>query len=111
MEPKTLYGKYLLEREGTNIVEKEYGFATYKIEDDYMYIVDVFVDLPYRKSNKTYEMFEELKNIAKNNNISKLLGSVCTNANGATNSIKFLIAYDFKLLHTDNNMIYFKKEI
>ncbi len=111
MEPKTLYGKYILERENKFILEKEYGFATYIYENDYMYVIDIFVVKEERRNKKSKELHDELVLIAKANGKNKLIGSVCSNANGATESLKFLLSHDFKLLHNDNSMIYFSKEI
>jgi predicted GNAT family acetyltransferase len=109
--PTTLYGKYILERENKYILEKEYGFATYKIEPEYIYIEDIYVLPELRKSDKAAKMADEIVEIAKKQGKTHIIGSVDMNANGATTSLKVLLGYGFSLLQSTETMIYFKKEI
>lgn len=111
MEPKTLYGKYVKERENKNILEREHGFATYSFAKDHVYIEDIYVTPEHRKSSLASEMADEIAKIAKSQGINVMLGSVCPQTNNATTSIRVLLAYGFSLLHSSEDMIYFKKEI
>jgi len=109
--PSTHYGKYIKERTGKNILEKPYGFATYLFEGDYVYIEDIYVDKEARNNTKASHMADEIAEIAKSKGVNKMLGSVCPSTAGATESLKVLLGYGFKLLSSEPNMIYFIKEI
>ena len=109
--PKSLYGKYLLERENINILETEIGFATYLFENDYVYIKDIFVLKEYRNAKTASDMADKIAEIAKQKGYKKMLGSVCPSTNGSTSSIQVLISYGFKVIQSTENMIYFIKEI
>jgi ribosomal protein S18 acetylase RimI-like enzyme len=105
------YGLYISEREGFNIVESDKGFATYKITGDECYIRDIYVRPEFRDENIASEMADKIAIIAKEKNCTHLSGSVDTNANGATISIKVLLAYGFKVLRNSFSMILFVKEL
>ena len=72
---------------------------------------DIYVEPDHRRSNIAALMADEIAKIAKTQGYSKMLGSVCPQAQGATNSMKVLLAYGFKLAFCTENMIYFQKEI
>jgi len=61
-----LYLKYLHD-DGKTIVEKPYGFYTYKFIGDALIISDIFILKPMRDSAKIIEMVNELRKIAQNN--------------------------------------------
>ena len=105
------YALYITEREGKSIIEDEKGFATYNINGDNCYIVDIFVRKEYRKENIASKYADEITKIAKENGCTYLTGSVCPTAHGANTSMKVLLAYGFKLESSINNFIYFRKEI
>lgn len=110
-QPQTHYGKYVLERENKHILETDYGFATYKFENDYVYLDDIYVEKTHRRHGKSYELADIVANIAKSKGYSKMLGSVCPQANNATASLHVLLNYGFQLAESHPNMIYFIKEI
>jgi hypothetical protein len=107
----SLYGKYIAEREGKHILEKEHGFATYLFESDYCYIVDIYVEPEHRRSKLCYQMADEIALEAKEKGYTKLVGSVCPQAIGATASLKVLLNYGFELMKSGTTMIYFIKEL
>lgn len=107
----SLYAQYVLEREGFQTVETSKGFATYKIEGQECYIRDIYVTPDARKDNIASLMADKITLIAKDKGCRYLAGTVAPNAKGATDSISVLIAYGFKLLKSDTNLIYFFKEI
>lgn len=105
------FAKYIKERAGKEIVEDSKGFATYFFQDDFVYIEDLYVIPEARKEGIASRYADEIANIAKSKGYSKMLGSVCPSASGATSSIQVLISYGFKVLKSTDNMIYFIKEI
>lgn len=105
------FGHYIQERLGKHIIENRYGFVTYMIEADYIYIEDVYVDKGYRRSSKGTNLLDEVAEIALKNGIKKLLTTVAPTALGSTDSIKAVLGYGFELLNSDQNVIYFTKKI
>ena len=110
----SLYSKYIMEREGKGIVEKEHGYATYEFcQDNICYIIDIFVEKEYRNVKYASELADEITEIAKERGCKILVGSVCLETKGVDASVKVLYGYGMRISHIDGNenMIYFKKEI
>lgn len=108
---QSLYAQYIKEREGTNTIEDEYGFATYKFVGEYCYIVNVYVKPEFRGSHIATSYETEVANIAREKGYKKLLGSVAPEAVGATASLKAMLASNYKLLKANEGLIFFVKEI
>lgn len=108
---KSLYGQYVKEREGFEILENEHGFATYKISGNECYIRDIFVKPEMRKSHVAAKFADEIATIAKEQGCTHLSGTVAPAANGATQSVQVLLSYGFKIARSTNDLIIFVKEI
>lgn len=107
----SLYGEYIKEREGFDIVENENGFATYKVTGDLCYIRDIYVSQASRSFAVATLMANKIEKIAKDLGCKRLMGTVDTNANGATDSLKVLLAYGFRVLRNEQSLIVFEKEV
>lgn len=111
-----MYFDYLRERDpDTLILEKEHGFTLYKEvtyrEEIVIYIQDIYVTEEYRKTAYATEMSNEISNIAKKRGIKYLLGSVVPSTNNATRSIEVLIAHGMRVDSSEEDLIWFLKEI
>lgn len=106
-----MYGEYILEREGKNILESDKGFATYFYLGDKCYIENIYVKQEFRKDGEASRLANEISNIAKEKGCTKLIGTVCPSVNGSTESLKVLLAYGFKLDSATTNFIALFKEI
>lgn len=109
----SLYGDYVKEREGFDIVENEFGFATYKISGDECYLRDIYVRPKSRRDKVCFKLADEVSAIAKAQGCHWLVGSVAINATGVENSTAVLKAYGFKptRIVPEKQMIYYAKEI
>lgn len=107
----SLYGDYIKERANREIIESDIGFATYYYLNDGCYVEEIYVKPEFRKSNEASKMADKISEIAKENDYKKLYGTVCPTANGATNSLKVLLAYGFSLDSCINNLIILKKDL
>lgn len=107
----SLYSKYILEREGKEIIETDYGFITYIIKNIECYIVDIYIKPELRRQNKATELANMVTEIAKDRNCAYLIGTVSPKANGSTESLKTLLSYGFELFSSSNDIIVFKKKI
>ena len=109
----SLFGSYIKEIHDKNIIEDEYGFATYftAFNNEYMYIEDIYVVPEKRKDGCASKYADKIAEIAKEKGIKKLLGSVNLSIKNPTASTKVLLAYGFKILEADSTIIYFYKEL
>lgn len=108
----SLFSRYIQEREGKNIIEKEHGFLTYFfVSDTVCYVEDIFVVKEQRRSGLATELGKELEAIAKEAGIKKILGSVDLKAKTKTESMKFLLDYGFELKDNTGSLIYLIKDV
>lgn len=107
----SLYGQYLLEREGKFIVEDSRGFATYTYLQDAVYIEDIYVLPAFRKNGVAAEYADAICKIALDKGLHKVIGTVAPSAKNSTSSMAVLLAYGFKLNSSDTNLIYFEKDL
>lgn len=109
----SLYGEYIKETQDKEIIEDDYGFATFypAFDHRYMYIEDIYVKSNKRKEKKASDYADRIAKIAKERGISKLLGSVNMQIKNPTRSAKVLLSYGFRLLEVKEDSIYFEKDI
>lgn len=107
------YGRYIYEREGKSIYEDERGFVTYVFwpQQGAVYMEDIYVAYEHRGAGVTYELVKQVEEVAKLKGYKKLVGSVRPTANGATTSLKGMLAHGFEVDSCDGNLIWFKKDI
>lgn len=105
----SLYGQYILEREGKLIVEDADGFASFAIFNEDCYLENIYVVPEKRRSGHASILADRVSEIAKNKGCKRLIGSVRPSANGSTESMKALLAYGFKLLSASQDAIFFEK--
>lgn len=110
----SLYGKYVKERENREIVETDHGFATFQYcgyENTECYIIDLYVLPDHRKKGVASQLADRIAEMAKEKGCQYLSGSVDPTANGATDSVKTLLAYGFDVAAVSEKLIWFKKEL
>lgn len=105
------YGQYIKERENLDILENENGFFTYKINGNECYIKDIFILKDARRSGVATSMAEEISKIAKENGCTFLTGTCVPSTNGATESLKAMFSYGFKVHSSQNDLIVLIKEL
>lgn len=109
----SLYGRYILERIGDGIIEREEGFATFRFLNDRksIYIVDIYVLPDFRNQNIAKELADEIVAIGKEEGATELLGTVVPSARNSTDSLRVLLGYGMKLKSSTSDGIIFSKEI
>lgn len=105
------FGKYILEREGKSILENEHGFFTYKIHNEECYIEDIFIKKESRRTGIATEMANLLAEMAIENGCKYLTGTCVPSTNGATESMKAMFSYGFKIHACINDKIILIKEL
>jgi GNAT superfamily N-acetyltransferase len=107
-----LYSEYIKEREGfETFVYEDIAFTTYKKTAEFLEIGDVYVMPEHRGSFTWKRMMDRITCIGKGMGCKKLAARVMINTNNPTLSLRSTLAYDFKVVKADNDMIYLLKEI
>lgn len=108
----SMYGDYVRERLGDDIVENATGFATYRYLNGYqVYIVDIYVHPDYRKTGAASALADSIVDLAKIRGCTELLGTVVPTASGSTDSLKVLLGYGMTLQGITDGLIVFRKDI
>lgn len=111
MSVKSLYGQYIEEREGFEIIETPTGFATFRFSGDECYIRDIFIEKRSRNDNAASKLADRIKGLARAKDAKWLVGTVQPSAKGSTASIKVLLAYGFELASSQPDFIIFKLKL
>lgn len=113
----SLFGDYVKERNGREIVEDDDGFATFIINPDgTCYLEDLYV-VPDKRGPQpdgkgvASRYADKICEIAKLRGCKKLLGSVVPSLPGSTENVKTLFKYGFKIKSSMNDFILFEKEL
>ena len=108
-----LYAEYLKEREGISIIVKDFGFCSYKIIDDYIYLVDIYIKKEKRRTGLAKDFIEEVSDIGKENNCNSILGGFCLDTINWKGGKTLLKHCGFKYFEKQQktNMIFVIKEL
>lgn len=92
-----------LKEQGFSILDKPYGFITYKFQGDACIIFDIYTQKEFRKTKKAWQLWTEmLKHIQSNPNchvvigFSEHIGTNPADGVGAMLAAGFVQAYDTK---------------
>lgn len=108
----SLYGDYVKERLGDEIVEDSIGFASYRFLDEKTcYLIDLYVSPESRMRGVASDKADIIVEIAKSKGCTKLVMSIVPSAKGSTQSLKAALAYGMILDSCSNDFILLKKEI
>ena len=111
-----LYKEYLNElHDGKSVIHNETGFIVYWIrgegKDREVYIEDIYTRPEFRLTKSAAKLADQVAVIAKENGCTYMTGSVVPSANNSTISLKMMIGYGFELAGSQDNFIWFSKEI
>jgi hypothetical protein len=107
----SLYADYVRELSMGEVLETDEGFAMYIISDQVCYIKEIYIKPEFRTQKKASDIANSIEAIARENGCLKLLGTVVPSAKTSTASLKVLLAYGFRLQSSQNDLIWFEKDI
>lgn len=107
----TNYEKYVQERLDAEILENDNGFLVFKIKDGECFIVEMFIDLAWRKIGSGRLLIEELMSIAKDKNCKILTANVFLTDKGASSTLIAAFKVGFQLGSLGNGCISIFKKI
>lgn len=111
MIKETIYAKYIRERDGSQIIENEYGFIIYKISGEECFIKDMCVDLSSRTSGKGRELMNELEEIARANRCTFISGTIHLFDKNANDTLKKSLSVGFLVKEANNNILVIIKDM
>lgn len=107
----SLYGKYIKEREGKEIIENDYGFASYSVTPDGIYVENIYILPTFRKSGIAVDLEKQIIEIIKQKGLKYLYSSVAINTPDCSANLARLIKHGARLHSAANNLIFCVKEV
>ena len=111
----SLYGDYIKERIGREIIEDDKGFVTYcfpaEHNNEVVYLVDMYVVPEARGDNYCSVYADKIAEIGKDNGCCMMMTSLSIDANNWKISEKVITHYGFIESKKSGSMIYYVKEI
>lgn len=106
------FSAYLKEYANKHVLETEKGFATYSfVEPNTVYLENIYISPLHRDLHNATDLANQVSDIAKEKGCTKMIGSVTPSATNSTASLKVLLSYGMNLLSSQNDMIFFTKDI
>ena len=102
------YGDYIKELYGKEIIENEYGFATYKIFDTgELYVEDMYIKPECRKDGSILKFIRGITKVAVENKCDRVTCCVFLTANKPEEPLRWMLHLGFKIASCmDNNKIF-----
>ncbi len=108
---KSLYGKYIEEKEDRHIIEGDDYFLTYKFEQDWCYIVDIYVTPNKRKKGLITKISLQCEDIARKKGYTKMLGSIDISTHNPEVPAIAMINHGYKFFKLVGSVIYLIKDL
>lgn len=107
----SFYVDYLKERSSDEVIEADYGFATYRYVEEgrTVYIVDIFVAPESRKKGLATELANQVAEIARKAGCTSMIGTVQPSSKGSTISLQVLLGYGMTLQSAGTDAIIMRK--
>lgn len=106
-----LYRAYLKERENAELLERPWGWCSYRVEADHVYLIDIYVLPQYRQHGKGTELLVAVEGVTREVGRPAVLGSIATNVPGADRMYAIMFGLGFKIHSSDKDIIYMIKEL
>lgn len=107
----SLFGDYILETRGKNILENDGGFATYSFHENECYIEDVYIVPEERNNGHLLEMLEEMKVIARAHECKSLITTINCLFKNPTRALRSCLGCGFKIDKSLNDIIILRMEL
>ena len=106
-----MYAKYIMEREGAETIESHKGFISYKFDDKFCIITDIFIDPMFRNNDVGRLFGQEVEQKAKEKEINVIYCFADKNALNYEDSVNFILKNGYKLESQNKDRVMFKKEL
>lgn len=107
----SLWADYVSEVLDREVVEREFGFASFVIKDTDCYLEDLYVPPVFRGHHVAHRLADEVKKIARKRGCRTLTTTINCTFKDPTTSLKTSLAYGFKIYSTAVNVIVLRMEV
>jgi GNAT superfamily N-acetyltransferase len=112
MDHISLYGMYIKERQSFETEEDAYGFITYKINGDEVFVNDIFVMPLFRNQHVGTSLGDRVTEIAKIKGCKRMVAHIYPSTHGSNEAlIGFMTKYKMRITGCHENLIVLKKEL
>ncbi len=105
----SLYAKYILEREGAELIESSSTFITYKIDGKECFIANTFTEESKRKSGHFKSILKDLEAIARSRGCEFLSANIHLRDKHASATMAVSLALGFRIEKADCGIIMITK--
>lgn len=105
-----MYGDYINEKFGKDIIYSEHGFLTY-LAKDVFYIEEIYIKPEARHSGEGQELGLKAETIARDKKYKEVFGSVSIQSATATRAMRILLEFGYKLHSIKADLIFLKKDL
>lgn len=106
-----MFVDYFKELKDLEVYEEDNGFVLFRISPPHLIIRDIYVKPEFRRSHLAARMADGLGEFAKTLGCTHMLGDVEPSNQGATASVKVLLAYGMRVHQANTDEIIFIKEL
>jgi len=107
----TLYAKYIKEREGFEVLENEFCFLTYVINQKECFIGHFYTDESCRGQGKARELVESLSEVAAYNECELISASIDLRDKGASKTMQAALRVGFEIAKAECGVIVIVKHL
>lgn len=107
----SLWSDYIREREGNAVIEEGWGFIEYRLAPPVCLIHSLYISPGERKRGRGSELADLVAEIARREGCTLLWSQVVTATLNATDSLKAILAYGFRVQDAQNGVIVLTKDI
>ena len=111
VDTRSLYAQFIEEVHGLGCLEYNWGYATYELGPDYVYIVDIYVVPAERANKKGIQLMNEIGEIGKAAGKTRMFGSVAVKSKEPLKNYQMLVHLGFQDSHQDNETVYLVRAI
>ena len=108
---KSLWGQFLEEMNDTDVIEKDYGFISFKIEEGVCLVFDFFIAQPFRNGSYRRTLMLELHELCRFRGVSVVTGKVDLGLKDSTRTLAFWLTMDATAYKAEANQVYFMKRL
>lgn len=107
----SLYAKYIAERAGGKLIEKEHGYIAYNVKGSEYFIMDMFIEPSMRRTPLFKRLMDELTLIAKSSGGTHLTANIFLDDPGASNTLIAALKLGFRVRGANVGALFIAKEL
>lgn len=108
----SMYANYIRERSNDIVLETSEGFAQYRyLNEKQVFIVDLYIVPEARRMRCATALVNDIVDRSKMSGHTELLANVWVNAKNSQESLMACLAYGFKMVKAEGDLILLRKDI